>query len=137
MLMSSLFNLSSTIVDGTQSIVWRINAQTMLNDADREAKIKAIKAEHDAQARSRSGHRSGLASLSGGSDGRNAPQTKQDWDQHVGRRGLKMSYGSVHDIESFPCEDGDKDKVAHASVCIDGAHGQWIWNGEWKDRCLA
>lgn len=46
------------------------------------------------------------------------------------RRGLKIFYGSLHDIESFPCEDGNKELVTDASMCIDGAHGQWIWNGE-------
>lgn len=63
---------------------------------------------------------------SGGASGDQAEEAEEQ-----GRRGLKIFYGSLHDIESFPCEDGTKELVADASLCIDGAHGQWIWNSEW------
>lgn len=39
-----------------------------------------------------------------------------------------IGYFSLHDINSYPCEAGDEDKVRNASVCIDGAHGQSVWN---------
>ncbi|KAF2243076.1 Arginase/deacetylase [Trematosphaeria pertusa] len=39
-----------------------------------------------------------------------------------------IGYFSLHDINSFPCEDGDDAKVQAASLCIDNAHGQSIWN---------
>ncbi|KAL2021100.1 hypothetical protein VTK56DRAFT_7519 [Thermocarpiscus australiensis] len=39
-----------------------------------------------------------------------------------------IGYFSLHDINSYPCETGDEDKVRNASVCIDNAHGQSIWN---------
>ncbi|KAJ5273571.1 hypothetical protein N7478_008696 [Penicillium angulare] len=39
-----------------------------------------------------------------------------------------IGYYSLHDINSYPCEDGNPDKVRNASVCVDGAHGQSIWN---------
>lgn len=39
-----------------------------------------------------------------------------------------IGYYSMHDINSYPCEDGDKEKVQNASLCIDNAHGQSIWN---------
>ncbi|KAL1953123.1 hypothetical protein VTO42DRAFT_3582 [Malbranchea cinnamomea] len=39
-----------------------------------------------------------------------------------------IGYFSLHDINSFPCEDGEQTKVTNASVCIDNAHGQSIWN---------
>lgn len=39
-----------------------------------------------------------------------------------------IGYFSLHDINSYPCEDGDDDKVQAASLCIDNAHGQSIWN---------
>ncbi|KAJ6116678.1 hypothetical protein N7512_006403 [Penicillium capsulatum] len=39
-----------------------------------------------------------------------------------------IGYYSLHDINSYPCEDGGMEKVSNASVCIDGAHGQSIWN---------
>ena len=39
-----------------------------------------------------------------------------------------VGYFSIHDINSYPCEDGDFDKVQRASVCIEDSHGQTIWN---------
>lgn len=39
-----------------------------------------------------------------------------------------IGYFSLHDINSYPCEMGDEDKVKNASLCIDDAHGQTIWN---------
>ena len=42
--------------------------------------------------------------------------------------GLKMYYGSVHDILSYPCEDGKTELVQAASVSIHGPHGQHIEN---------
>ncbi|KAH9065493.1 Arginase/deacetylase [Lactarius vividus] len=41
---------------------------------------------------------------------------------------LQLYYGSVHDILSFPCEDGKPDMVQAASVSIHGPHGQYIEN---------
>lgn len=46
-----------------------------------------------------------------------------------------IGYYSLHDINSYPCEMGDDEKVQAASLCIDNAHGQSIWNvhlEEWK-----
>ncbi|KIM65816.1 hypothetical protein SCLCIDRAFT_73814, partial [Scleroderma citrinum Foug A] len=42
--------------------------------------------------------------------------------------GLQVYYGSLHDILSFPCEDGKPDLVQAASTSIHGAHGQHIEN---------
>ncbi|KAE8148395.1 histone deacetylase domain-containing protein [Aspergillus avenaceus] len=39
-----------------------------------------------------------------------------------------IGYFSLHDINSYPCESGDMEKVCNASVCIDKAHDQSIWN---------
>jgi histone deacetylase HOS3 len=39
-----------------------------------------------------------------------------------------IGYFSLHDINSYPCEMGDEEKVKNASLCIDNAHGQTIWN---------
>ncbi|KAK5163259.1 histone deacetylase [Saxophila tyrrhenica] len=49
--------------------------------------------------------------------------------------GPDIGYYSLHDINSYPCEMGDDEKVQAASLCIDNAHGQSIWNvhlEEWK-----
>ncbi|KZT28384.1 Arginase/deacetylase [Neolentinus lepideus HHB14362 ss-1] len=42
--------------------------------------------------------------------------------------GLQVYYGSVHDILSYPCEDGKPELVQAASVSIHGPHGQYIEN---------
>ncbi len=39
-----------------------------------------------------------------------------------------IGYFSLHDINSYPCEIGDEEKVRNASLCIENAHGQTIWN---------
>ncbi|OCL09834.1 Arginase/deacetylase [Glonium stellatum] len=39
-----------------------------------------------------------------------------------------IGYFSLHDINSYPCEWGDDEKVQNASLCIENAHGQSIWN---------
>ncbi|KAF1960735.1 Arginase/deacetylase [Byssothecium circinans] len=39
-----------------------------------------------------------------------------------------IGYFSLHDINSFPCEEGDDEKVRAASLCVENAHGQSVWN---------
>lgn len=39
-----------------------------------------------------------------------------------------IGYFSIHDINSYPCEMGDEEKVRSASLCVENAHGQTIWN---------
>lgn len=39
-----------------------------------------------------------------------------------------IGYFSIHDINSYPCEMGDEEKVRNASLCLENAHGQTIWN---------
>ncbi|KAF2763103.1 Arginase/deacetylase, partial [Pseudovirgaria hyperparasitica] len=39
-----------------------------------------------------------------------------------------IGYFSLHDINSYPCEYGEIEKVQNASLCIENAHGQSIWN---------
>ncbi|RFU28247.1 hypothetical protein B7463_g8090, partial [Scytalidium lignicola] len=48
-----------------------------------------------------------------------------------------IGYFSLHDINSYPCEMGDEEKVKNASLCIENAHGQNMWNVHlqpWKDE---
>ncbi|KAL1635721.1 histone deacetylase [Diplodia intermedia] len=40
----------------------------------------------------------------------------------------QIGYFSLHDINSYPCEYGEIDKVQAASLCIENAHGQTVWN---------
>ncbi|KAJ7174031.1 histone deacetylase complex protein [Mycena crocata] len=46
----------------------------------------------------------------------------------VPKKGPQVYYGSIHDILSYPCEDGKAELVQAASVSINGAHGQYIEN---------
>ncbi|EME79380.1 uncharacterized protein MYCFIDRAFT_190308 [Pseudocercospora fijiensis CIRAD86] len=39
-----------------------------------------------------------------------------------------IGYYSLHDINSYPCEMGDDGKVQAASLCIENAHNQSVWN---------
>ncbi|EPS37406.1 hypothetical protein H072_8923 [Dactylellina haptotyla CBS 200.50] len=39
-----------------------------------------------------------------------------------------IAYYSLHDINSYPCEMGDFEKVRNASTCLEDAHNQNIWN---------
>ena len=39
-----------------------------------------------------------------------------------------IGYFSLHDINSYPCEMGDEEKVRNASLCLENAHGQTVWN---------
>lgn len=59
------------------------------------------------------------------------------WDHNAGVLSLPknarskktaIGYFSLHDINSYPCEMGDEDKVRNASLCLENAHGQSIWN---------
>ncbi|KAJ5446218.1 Histone deacetylase superfamily [Penicillium cf. griseofulvum] len=46
-----------------------------------------------------------------------------------------IGYYSLHDVNSFPCETGERDKVMGASLCVE-AHNQSIWNvhlEKWAD----
>lgn len=48
-----------------------------------------------------------------------------------------IGYFSLHDINSYPCEWGDEDKIKNASLCLENAHGQSIWNVHlepWKNH---
>ncbi|KHN99800.1 histone deacetylase HosB [Metarhizium album ARSEF 1941] len=47
---------------------------------------------------------------------------------HASWKRTSIGYFSIHDINSYPCEMGDQEKVKNASLCIDNAHGQTIWN---------
>ena len=39
-----------------------------------------------------------------------------------------IAYFSLHDINSYPCEWGDEEKVRNASLCLENSHNQTIWN---------
>ncbi|KAF1998707.1 hypothetical protein P154DRAFT_564472 [Amniculicola lignicola CBS 123094] len=60
-------------------------------------------------------------------------RNKKVWDNSENRhfanaKKTSIGYFSLHDINSFPCEAGDASNIQAASVCIEGAYGQSIWN---------
>ncbi|KAM0755877.1 Arginase/deacetylase [Meredithblackwellia eburnea MCA 4105] len=85
--------------NGTQEIAWRINSEA-----------------NAAIAKSRA-----ASSPRKGSPAKNKkPQQKE--------RQLQIMYASLHDIFSYPCEDGDPALVQAASLNISGGHSQYIAN---------
>lgn len=66
----------------------------------------------------------------------NTKRTKQAKNAAPWKK-ASIGYFSLHDINSYPCESGDIDNIKNASLCIENAHGQNIWNvhlQEWKDE---
>ncbi|KAL7934252.1 hypothetical protein V8C35DRAFT_38721 [Trichoderma chlorosporum] len=54
---------------------------------------------------------------------------------HAAWKRTSIGYFSLHDINSYPCENGDDSKIMNASICIENAHGQNVWNAHlqpWK-----
>ncbi|TDL17761.1 Arginase/deacetylase [Rickenella mellea] len=56
------------------------------------------------------------------SEGDVKPETNEQ------KKRLRIFYGSLHDVLSYPCEDGDPLLVQAASVVLRGAHGQHVEN---------
>ncbi|KAG9122669.1 hypothetical protein FRC07_000860 [Ceratobasidium sp. 392] len=98
-----IFDIDLHHGNGTQSIVWKINAETRRKSLEAAARREA------------------------GIPDDNIDQTED---------GLQIFYGSMHDILSYPCEDGDPALTMAASVSLSG-HGQYIENvhlQEWTDE---
>ena len=57
----------------------------------------------------------------------NAKVATMPKNAHLSKK-TRIGYYSLHDINSYPCEWGDEEKVRNASLCIENAHGQNIWN---------
>ncbi|KAG9106716.1 hypothetical protein FRC07_008754 [Ceratobasidium sp. 392] len=98
-----IFDIDLHHGNGTQSIVWKINAETRRKSLEAAARREA-----------------GIP------------------DDNIGQigDGLQIFYGSLHDILSYPCEDGDPALTTAASVSLSG-HGQYIENvhlQEWSDE---
>lgn len=116
--------------NGTQALAWRRNADAAASDSQRQARLQSMM---------RSMQRTGSAASRQAA--RVADATRTRWERllHeeslVGPRAQRLFYGSLHDIESFPCENGDAELIRNASVCLGGAHGQWIWNGTYENAC--
>ncbi|KAM0793404.1 hypothetical protein ACM66B_000856 [Microbotryomycetes sp. NB124-2] len=85
--------------NGTQEIAWRINSEA-----------------NQALLRLTSSPRKASPKKATSDQGPAAPPS------------LQIFYGSLHDIYSYPCEDGDMYNIQAASINMAGGHSQWISN---------
>ncbi|KAL7948556.1 hypothetical protein V8C42DRAFT_254432 [Trichoderma barbatum] len=69
-------------------------------------------------------HGDGSQSIAWAHNSRSMAATKN----HAAWKRTSIGYFSLHDINSYPCENGDDEKIRNASVCIENAHGQNVWN---------
>ncbi|GAC94688.1 histone deacetylase complex protein [Pseudozyma hubeiensis SY62] len=128
-----IFDIDLHHGNGTQNLAWRINADANKHDDQRAERISSLRAAALERARqalvaaggSGRAHASRLAKVA------LTEQDEADVRRQAGPRALRLFYSSLHDIESFPCEDGDANMIKDASTCVEGAHGQWIWNGKY------
>lgn len=114
--------------NGTQALAWRVNADAVEADQRRQAKLASAwrQATKGATPATRSATKAAEAA-------RTPYEQLLHEESLVGPRAQRLFYGSLHDIESYPCENGDAELIRNASVCLAGAHGQWIWNGTYPD----
>ncbi|BGP36490.1 histone deacetylase [Rhodotorula kratochvilovae] len=94
--------------NGTQEIIYRINAEAQRILTNRVSKTPTTSPRKSTSPRKASAPP--------------APPAPEP------PRPLQIMYGSLHDIWSYPCEDGDPSLVAAASLRIAGGHGQFISN---------
>ncbi|GAA6006682.1 hypothetical protein JCM10207_005018 [Rhodosporidiobolus poonsookiae] len=92
--------------NGTQELVYRINAEANRILAERKSRTPAASPR-------KSSPRKGNVPL--------PPQQEPV-------KPLQIMYGSMHDIWSYPCEDGDASLVSAASLSLSGGHGQFLSN---------
>ncbi|KAI5478550.1 sulfate transporter [Pseudohyphozyma bogoriensis] len=93
--------------NGTQEIAYRINAAA--NSASIVASRKPISPRKGSPSKAAAAAAAAAAAESKPHD-------------------LQIMYASLHDVFSYPCEDGDPALVQAASVNLSGGHGQYISN---------
>ena len=126
-----IFDIDLHHGNGTQNLAWRINADANKHDQARTERIASLRAAALERARQALGSGTGRAHASRMAKVALTDQDEAHVKRQAGPRALRLFYSSLHDIESFPCEDGDPNMIKDASTCVEGAHGQWIWNGEY------
>ena len=108
--------------DGSQSITWKHNTKMAALQLRRLPKLnvkKATKSRRVSRIPTNLSTEPAAAKANARAD--DGTYTKESEKSAIG-------YFSIHDINSYPCEMGDPDKVAQASMCMENAHGQTIWN---------
>ncbi|GAA5944345.1 hypothetical protein JCM3775_002891 [Rhodotorula graminis] len=130
--------------NGTQEIVWRLNADAQRVVAEHDERALAAASAARASPRKGSPRKAAAAAAAaaaarkGAEEGREGraregekegkEEEKVKVEEKLRPRSLQVMYGSVHDIWSYPCEDGDPSLVAAASLSLSGAHHQHISN---------
>lgn len=127
-----IFDIDLHHGNGTQNLAWRINADANKHDDQRAERISSLRAAALERARQAVGSGSGRAHASRIAKVALSEQDEAEVKRQAGPRALRLFYSSLHDIESFPCEDGDPSMIKDASTCVEGAHGQWIWNSKYR-----
>lgn len=128
-----IFDIDLHHGNGTQNLVWRINSDANEHDEERIERIASLRAAALDRARAALGSGSGRAHAAKLAKVALTEEDERKVREQAGKRGLRVFYGSLHDIESFPCEDGDPGMIKDASVCVEGAHGQWVWNSKYTN----
>ncbi|GAA5838540.1 hypothetical protein JCM9279_003276 [Rhodotorula babjevae] len=126
--------------NGTQEIVYRLNADAQRVVAAHERALAAAEKDKARTSPRKGSPRKGAAAaaVAAGRAARegDGAQRREEREQEKEKekeereapRPLRVMYGSVHDIWSYPCEDADPHLVAAASTLLAGAHGQHISN---------
>ena len=104
--------------DGSQSIAWKHNARMA---ALPKKPVTKVTAKTDIKPRNKAPTKS-FTKPAAKANARNMKSYVKESERSA------IGYFSIHDINSYPCEMGDPDKVMNASVCMENAHGQTIWN---------
>lgn len=126
-----IFDIDLHHGNGTQNLAWRINADANKHDDQRTERIASLRVAALERARQALGSGSGRAHASRLAKVALTEHDEAEVKRQAGPRALRLFYSSLHDIESFPCEDGDPGMIKDASTCVEGAHGQWIWNSKY------
>ncbi|GAA6032029.1 hypothetical protein JCM8097_003395 [Rhodosporidiobolus ruineniae] len=107
----AIFDIDLHHGNGTQELVYRINAEARRILLERKQKRDESKTPSSSPRK--------------GNSPRKAATPLPPVDEPAP---LRIFYGSLHDIWSYPCEDGDPSLVSAASLNLSGGHGQYIAN---------
>ena len=118
--------------NGTQALAWRRNSDAAAADAQRHAKLQSML---------RNMQRSGTGSsrqAAKAAEAARTPWEKMLYEESlVGPRAQRVFYGSLDGRVRVAGANGQRELFRNASVCLAGAHGQWIWNGTYFDYLCA
>ncbi|CDW96769.1 hypothetical protein [Sporisorium scitamineum] len=109
-----IFDIDLHHGNGTQNLAWRINADANKHDDQRSECIASLRAAALERARQALGSGHGRAHANRIAKLALTEQDEAEVKRQAGPRALRLFYSSLHDIESFPCEDGDPNMIKDA-----------------------